>query len=243
MTIVEAGLVPLRAPAIHRAGPAPARVRARARRSGDVYAADWRGGVMRIAPDGTQQTVAGAHPARRPAAAQRHSARERRHVPGRAPGRDERRGLPPRTAGNGDARPDRDRRQADAADQLRHRGCRRPALDHRQHVAVAARARLSRRRCRRLRRPGRPPRRAHRCRRTRLHQRARTRSIGPLAVGQRDVRAPALALRGPRRRLARSPADRDDVRQGLLPGRPRLRCRRACVGREHRQQPHRARRA
>ena len=30
--------------------------------SGDVYAADWRGGVTRIAPDGAQQTVVGVHP-------------------------------------------------------------------------------------------------------------------------------------------------------------------------------------
>jgi sugar lactone lactonase YvrE len=30
--------------------------------SGDVFAADWRGGVTRIAPDGTQQTVVGLHP-------------------------------------------------------------------------------------------------------------------------------------------------------------------------------------
>jgi sugar lactone lactonase YvrE len=34
--------------------------------SGDVYAADWRGGVTRIAPDGTQQTVVGLHPDGRP---------------------------------------------------------------------------------------------------------------------------------------------------------------------------------
>jgi len=30
--------------------------------NGDVYAADWRGGVTRIAPDGAQQTVVGLHP-------------------------------------------------------------------------------------------------------------------------------------------------------------------------------------
>jgi sugar lactone lactonase YvrE len=30
--------------------------------SGDVYAADWRGGVTRIGADGTQQTVVGVHP-------------------------------------------------------------------------------------------------------------------------------------------------------------------------------------
>jgi streptogramin lyase len=30
--------------------------------NGDVYAADWGGGVTRIAPDGTQQTVVGLHP-------------------------------------------------------------------------------------------------------------------------------------------------------------------------------------
>jgi sugar lactone lactonase YvrE len=30
--------------------------------NGDVYAADWRGGVMRIAPDGAQQLALGLHP-------------------------------------------------------------------------------------------------------------------------------------------------------------------------------------
>ena len=30
--------------------------------SGDVYVADWRGGVTRIAPDGAQRTVVGEHP-------------------------------------------------------------------------------------------------------------------------------------------------------------------------------------
>ena len=30
--------------------------------NGDVYAADWRGGVMRIAPDGTQRLAVGLHP-------------------------------------------------------------------------------------------------------------------------------------------------------------------------------------
>ncbi|HEX6944736.1 MAG TPA: SMP-30/gluconolactonase/LRE family protein [Casimicrobiaceae bacterium] len=62
MTTVEAGLVPLER--LRFTGSdlrRPECVLCAA--SGDVYAADWRGGVTRIAPDGTQQTVAGAHPA------------------------------------------------------------------------------------------------------------------------------------------------------------------------------------
>jgi sugar lactone lactonase YvrE len=61
MTIVEAGLVPLERLRFTGADlRRPECVLCAA--SGDVYAADWRGGVTRIAPDGTQQTVAGPHP-------------------------------------------------------------------------------------------------------------------------------------------------------------------------------------
>ncbi len=61
MTIVAPGLVPLAAlrftgTDLHR----PECVICAA--NGDVYAADWRGGVMRIAPDGTQQLALGRHP-------------------------------------------------------------------------------------------------------------------------------------------------------------------------------------
>lgn len=61
MTLVEDVRVPLAS--VHHVGRdlhRPEGVIAAA--SGDVYAADWRGGVTRIAPDGTQQTVVGMHP-------------------------------------------------------------------------------------------------------------------------------------------------------------------------------------
>jgi len=61
MTIVAPGLVPLAAlrftgTDLHR----PECVLCA--ENGDVYAADWRGGVMRIAPDGAQQLALGLHP-------------------------------------------------------------------------------------------------------------------------------------------------------------------------------------
>lgn len=61
MTIVAPGLVPLAGlrftgTDLHR----PECVLCAA--NGDVFAADWRGGVMRIAPDGTQQLALGRHP-------------------------------------------------------------------------------------------------------------------------------------------------------------------------------------
>jgi len=61
MTIVAPGLVPLAA--LRFTGTdlrRPECVLCAA--NGDVYAADWRGGVMRIAPDGTQQLALGRHP-------------------------------------------------------------------------------------------------------------------------------------------------------------------------------------
>lgn len=61
MTTVETGLVPLAG--LRFTGKdlrRPECVLCAA--TGDVYAADWRGGVTRIAPDGAQQTVVGAHP-------------------------------------------------------------------------------------------------------------------------------------------------------------------------------------
>ena len=61
MTIVAPGLVPLAA--LRFTGTdlrRPECVLCAA--NGDVYAADWRGGVTRIGTDGAQQTVVGAHP-------------------------------------------------------------------------------------------------------------------------------------------------------------------------------------
>jgi len=61
MTIVEAGLVPLESLSFIGSDlRRPECVLCAS--SGDVYTADWRGGVTRIAPDGAQQTVVGAHP-------------------------------------------------------------------------------------------------------------------------------------------------------------------------------------
>lgn len=61
MTIVAPGLVPLAA--LRFTGTDLRRPEcALCAANGDVYAADWRGGVMRIAPDGTQQLALGRHP-------------------------------------------------------------------------------------------------------------------------------------------------------------------------------------
>ena len=61
MATVETGLVPLAALRFTGADlRRPECVLCAA--NGDVYAADWRGGVTRIAPDGAQQTVVGLHP-------------------------------------------------------------------------------------------------------------------------------------------------------------------------------------
>ena len=167
---------------------------------------------------------------RRPVAAERDRARERRLVPDRAPrcGRGGR--LPPRRERHGRSGAAGDRRQAIAADQLRDRGRRRAALDHGQHLALAARAGLPRRRRRRLRRGRRPARSAHRRRRPGLYQRARDRPGGPVALGQRNLRPAPVAFPAARRRLARATRDGDDLRQGVLPRRSRVRQRRATRG-------------
>ena len=79
--------------------------------------------------------------------------------------------------GTRDARRGRRRRHAPAAHQLRAGRRAAAAVDHGEHAARAARARLPSRRRRRLRRARRRPRGAHRRRRARLHQRSGDRSL------------------------------------------------------------------
>ena len=175
--------------------------------SGDVYAADWRGGVTRIAPDGAQQTVVGVHPDGGPLqpngiALASDGTFLVAHLGANAGGvfRLGPQGTvtPLLTEIDGKPLPPTNYVIEDAAGRLWitvSTWLSPRALGYRADVADGFVV---------LRRPSR---RAHRRRRPGLHQRARDRPVGTLAVGQRDVRTTPLALRDPRRRHARSPAD------------------------------------
>ena len=65
MTTVDAGFAAARRPALRRQRAGAARVRAR-HRAGDLYTADWRGGVAHLRPDGAQPLIAGPLPDGRP---------------------------------------------------------------------------------------------------------------------------------------------------------------------------------
>ena len=185
---------------------------------GDLYTADWRGGVAHLRTDGSQALYRGTLPGGRPL---------------RPNGIALRRDGSFLLADLGDAQGGVFRLERDgAAAPLLERvdGVDLPPTNFvledapgRIWITVSTRRRpraagLPRRRRRRLRRARRRARRAHRRRRPGLHQRGAAEPGRCLALRQRDLRPPPDALSHRRRRCARRPRDRDDVRRtGPIP--------------------------